>query len=365
MSLRALLVTVLLSILITTSAVVVLSFLFLQEQLFTVFPSELVSQASNSLFVLFTWQGLGIILLTASMMLGLYVLLERLLVSRIRALLKAMTVFAESGERIVLSNTSSTPKEIWELVDVFDKIVEKVEASHKKDLEVSRVKSDFISTAAHQLRTPLTGIRWALEALEKSDLSDELKSLVQNAKDKSHELVSIVGTLLDISAIESGKYKYVFTALDVESVAEEVAKDFSPMAQKALISVYVERGTSNLPKVRADKERIKWILNNLVENAIRYTPEKGSVRIHGEVHGSKLLFMVRDTGIGIGKQDKNNIFERFYRAQNAIAVQTGGNGLGLYIARTVATDHGGDLTFAPNEDGIGTTFTLSLPIAVP
>jgi len=171
-----------------------------------------------------------------------------------------------------------------------------------------------------------------------------------------------VGTLLDISSIESGKYKYAFAPVDLESVAEEVVNDFMPLAQKSKVTLYVEKSGGVVPKVKADRQRIKWILNNLIENAIRYTPADGSVRIMSEQKGSQVYLRVRDTGIGIGTEDKDNIFERFYRAQNAIAVQNGGNGLGLYIARTIATDHGGDLTFASNTEGHGTTFTLSLPV---
>jgi two-component system sensor histidine kinase BaeS len=118
-----------------------------------------------------------------------------------------------------------------------------------------------------------------------------------------------------------------------------------------------------VPAVRADRERIKWVLSNIVENAVRYTPAGGTVQL-GLALGPGIVFIhVRDTGIGIEPKDRSNIFERFYRAENAIAKENAGNGLGLYIARTIATDHGGDLNFKENTDGPGTTFTLSLPIA--
>ncbi len=101
----------------------------------------------------------------------------------------------------------------------------------------------------------------------------------------------------------------------------------------------------------------------LVENAIRYTPASGQVRLTTETTKDRAYVRVRDTGIGIAPQDRGNIFERFYRAPNAIAKENGGNGLGLYIARTIATDHGGDLNFQSNETGPGTVFTLTLPLA--
>ena len=224
------------------------------------------------------------------------------------------------------------------------------------------MKSDFISTAAHQLRTPLTGIRWALEALEKEPLPESQMVLVQNAVSKSKDLVSVVGTLLDISSIESGKYKYTFEPVVLSELVQQVAADFLPLAQETQVSLRYEAPVESIPPVHADRDRIIWVLNNLIENAIRYTPEGGSVSLAVTRTTDRVLVTVRDTGIGIAQEDKNNIFERFYRAGNAIAKENKGSGLGLYIARTIATDHGGDLTFAANTAGPGTTFLLSMPI---
>jgi two-component system sensor histidine kinase BaeS len=123
----------------------------------------------------------------------------------------------------------------------------------------------------------------------------------------------------------------------------------------------LEPSTQVLPPIRADRQQIKWVLNNLIENAIRYTPAGGTVHILLQRAPGRVQVIVRDTGIGITPKDRNNIFERFYRAENAVAKENKGNGLGLYISRTIATDHGGDLNFDANENGPGTTFTLSLP----
>jgi signal transduction histidine kinase len=176
-------------------------------------------------------------------------------------------------------------------------------------------------------------------------------------------LVAIVGTLLDISSIESGKYKYTFanTALDV--LLSEVAENFEQLAQKTNVALYYAKSSTPTPLVKIDRERIKWVLNNLVENAIRYTPAEGSVQLSIETNASLVQIKVKDTGIGIKPEDRGNIFERFYRAGNAIAKENQGNGLGLYIAHNIATDHGGDLDFVANPEGTGTTFILSLPIA--
>ncbi len=294
---------------------------------------------------------------------AIFFFVMRVIVTPIRQLTKAMDAFATNGSRTPLLIPRSTPKEIRALTVTFINLLERVEGAHKHSMENARVKSDFISTAAHQLRTPLTGIRWALEALEQDvNLSEEQKMLVKNAVEKSHAMVSTVGTLLDISSIESGKYRYTFEIVNIDDLLQKTEQDFRHLAQERSVTLEYKPPTKRIPSVRADRTRIQWILNNIIENAIRYTPSGGSVLVFTEMLGENMVLVrVRDTGIGIASGDRSSIFERFYRANNAISKENAGNGLGLYIARTIATDHGGDLNFAANENGVGTTFTLSLP----
>jgi signal transduction histidine kinase len=307
-----------------------------------------------------TYGFLLLILATLVFML-VYLVLNRSVINPIKTITKAMTTFSESSTFTPFQGISFSSAEIRELTNAFVEFTDNVEQVHARDMEISRVKSDFISTAAHQLRTPLTGIRWALEALAKDPLTEQQRALVEDAANKSRDLVAIVGTLLDISSIESGKHKYVFEPIQLEELAEGVTRDFGHQAGERQVSLSFEPCEHPLPKVRADREQIKWILNNLIENAVKYTPEGGTVRISMAQVPDRVQVLVHDTGIGITPKDRNNIFERFYRAENAVAKENKGNGLGLYIARTIATDHGGDLNFAANETGPGTTFTLSLP----
>ena len=285
-----------------------------------------------------------------------------LIVRPLKDICRAMVLFADDGTHTSLPKYTLSPAEIRNFAHIWSSFAVRVEEAHIKDTEMSRVKSDFISTAAHQLRTPLTGIRWALEALEKENITDSQRVLVKSAVDKSHDLVAIVGTLLDITSIESGKYKYDYSMQDIESLITEVATDFLPLAEQGKVALlYTPVG--NLPKVRIDRERMKWVLNNLIENAIRYTPAGGSVQISNVAVSDRVIVQVRDTGIGIKDEDRNNIFERFYRAGNAVAKDNQGNGLGLYIARTIVQDHKGELSFESNKEGPGTTFTLALPLS--
>ncbi len=303
--------------------------------------------------------GIAAVVILAPLFIYLWITIARPL----KGIRNAMSAFAKDGTRLPFTVPSSAPSDVRSLAQSLAALMEGVEKLHKRDAEVSRVKSDFISTAAHQLRTPLTGIRWALEALEKDNITEEQRSLVKSATDKSHELVAIVGTLLDISSIESGKYKYHMEPVNLDALAAEVITDLSPLASLRQVSLSLMHARVAVPPVRADRERMKWVVTNLIENAIRYTPAGGSVTAAIDVASGRVYLMVRDTGIGIAAEDRGNIFERFYRAQNAVAKENQGNGLGLYIARTIATDHGGDLNFAENKEGPGTTFTLTLPTA--
>jgi signal transduction histidine kinase len=323
-----------------------------------------VFQQNRSLLFTFLLIGQGFFLMLSVMAFGAiwYSAFLSLVIRPLSNITNAVQEFEANGAVPLLVATPGSPLEIQKLRAIFHTFAQKVADAHTHDQDMSRVKSDFISTAAHQLRTPLTGIRWALEALEKEPLPEGLHALVASAVTKSHDLVAIVGTLLDISSIESGKYKYTFSPVDITTLVATVVKDFAPLSAEMRVSVAFAQPEVALPQARADEERIKWVLNNLVENAIRYTPAGGSVHVSLGHTPSGLQVLVRDTGIGISAEDKNNIFERFYRAGNAITKENKGNGLGLYIARTIATDHGGDLTFAANAAGPGTLFTLTLPL---
>ena len=361
---------VLLALLLSFSLAVALGFIyfssrFLEKAILGLLPARQIVNNGSSIHLLIFDQFLGVVVVTIIISILMFWIFGAVVARPLKQLVKVMTAFAVDGTSLPAPKLSGSTSEIRALGEAFASFEGRVAEAHKKDTEISRVKSDFISTAAHQLRTPLTGIRWALEALEKENLTEDQKALVKSATDKSHDLVAIVGTLLDISSIESGKYKYTFVLVDLSDLVTEVAQDFMPLAQKGNIELTVEKKSEFVPSVNADRDRIKWVLNNLVENAIRYTPSPGVVRLTIESGPGRVFVRVQDSGIGIEAKDRGNIFERFYRAGNAITKENQGNGLGLYIARTIATDHGGDLNFIENKDGPGTTFILSLPLIQP
>lgn len=365
MSLRSLLALLLLLALSALCGFIYLAVRFQWQEIALLVPQTSVLQFGQaiSLHALLVRDGVLLLVLNMLVCLFLFLLIDRLFIRPVHDLATAMQAFAKYRTLTTLPRFSRATSEMRELADVFVSFTDSVEQVHEKDMDMSRIKSDFISTAAHQLRTPLTAIRWALEALQKENLTEGQQALIKNAADKSTDLVAIVGTLLDITAIESGKYKYHMVSTDVLALVEDVVRDFLPIAQQSKVTLYLEKDGTRIPAVPLDRDRIKWVLNNLVENALKYTPAEGTVRVSVALDGALVRIHVRDTGIGIPSADRSNIFERFYRAGNAITKENKGNGLGLYIARSIATDHGGQLSFAENQGGVGTTFTLSLPVA--
>jgi len=321
-----------------------------------VLPPEFQQQLSDIII------GQGFITIVTFLVLAIIIvfLFEQFVVRPLDLLSKVIAQFGSGMKAADIPQPKGTPHEINHIFTTFGEMASHVEEAHLRDAEMSRVKSDFISTAAHQLRTPLTGIRWALEAMEKEDLEEGKMAVVKDALEKNKQLIQIVRTLLDVSAIESGRYNYKFAPTSLPQLIEETIEQLQEHATRQQVQVYFEVPKYS-PDVKADKERLRWVLINLLENAIRYTPPKGTVTVSLEPTKDRVFVSVHDTGIGIADNERNNIFERFYRGKEAAKMQNGGNGLGLYIARNVVRDHGGDLDFKSNEAGIGTTFFFSIP----
>ena len=227
-----------------------------------------------------------------------------------------------------------------------------------------RSKSEFVTVASHQLRGPITDITWALESLANagSELSDTNKAIVDNALLASHGLLRRIEDLLNIAKIEEGGFGYSFAETDVVDFIGKVLADVLPAAKKAGVKLYFDRPAHGLPKVTIDAKQLSLSLVNILENAIRYNIANGEVIVKVDQVADKpfVAVSVKDTGIGIPPEDMQKLFAKFYRAENAIKLQTEGSGLGLYIARSIVTAHGGEI-WVESELGRGTTITFTLP----
>ena len=224
------------------------------------------------------------------------------------------------------------------------------------------IRRDFVANVSHELKTPLTVIGGFAETLADEDLpADQRHRFIETIQAHAQRMQRIVDDLLDISRIESGGWRPDPVPIDAAAAAREVVAALQDVAVSKRVTMEV-RPHESAPAVRADPTALRQILSNLVENAIRYTPEGGSVTVFTEPDSNGVRIGVRDTGVGIAPEHLPRIFERFYRVDPARARGAGGTGLGLAIVRHLVEAHGGRVR-AESAIGRGTTVTAFFPSA--
>ncbi len=231
--------------------------------------------------------------------------------------------------------------------------------------EVDELKSNFISVVAHQLRTPLSGIKWTINMIlngEMGELNTEQKSFLMKSYESNDRMITLVNDMLGADRIESDKLRYQFIPTKISDLLDNLLYEMLPMANKKNLHIEFSNRDIDLPKVYVDSEKMRAALQNLLENAIRYTPNGGKIDISFQVISGFLEISIKDTGIGIPKDQAKNIFNRFFRAQNAIKMETDGSGLGLFITKAIVEKHGGRIWFESDLDK-GSNFHFTIPIA--
>jgi signal transduction histidine kinase len=226
-----------------------------------------------------------------------------------------------------------------------------------------QMKSDFVSFVTHQLRTPLSGVKWMLElAMDAKDNPEEMQSFVQDARISTERLIRLVNDLLDVSRLERGKLKITPEYIDLADLTKGVLSEMAPLFQEKQLTFSLQ-APENLPKPYVDVQLLRQIVLNLLSNSMKYTPLKGNIKIQIKPESDLLRWEIKDTGIGIPKADLSKLFEKFYRAGNVLAVETEGTGLGLYLVRLIVERFGGNV-WCESEEGVGSTFVFTLPLAV-
>ena len=224
------------------------------------------------------------------------------------------------------------------------------------------MKSQFLATASHQLRTPMTSILAFSELLTSRDVPASRKERwIGQIHEQADRMITTINTMLNVSQIEAGRLDLQMEDFDAAEVFDSVIRDLSVNADHRLEM----RVNARLSRIRADKHRFRQVVENLVDNAMKYTPENGVIRITAEKHRDGLVdFAVSDSGPGVPRDEQEHLFTPFYRVPGAATDKVSGTGLGLYIARSIAELHGGDV-WVESAPGAGSSFHFTFPSSAP
>jgi len=226
------------------------------------------------------------------------------------------------------------------------------------------IQSDFVSLSSHQLRTPLSAIKWYVEMLlsqKQGKLTEKQLLYLQQISRSNERAINLVNDLLDVSRIQEGQIHLELRPAKIEAVVEETIDNLQNLIKNKNITINFEIINGPLPPIVTDREKLKRIVSNVLSNAMHYSQQGGRVRVTVEKNTEHVLLKVADSGVGIPAADQPKMFSKFFRSQNVIKLAPDGTGLGLFISKSLMDAMGGQLAFDSHE-GRGTTFYLKLPV---
>lgn len=229
---------------------------------------------------------------------------------------------------------------------------------------VEKMKSEFVSLAAHQLRTPLSTMKWIMRMIldeEMGTINKEQKEFLEDSYQANERMIYLISDLLNVARIEEGRFLYELTPLNIQEMIESIVSFFESDASRRKVKVEFKKPRKKMPEIMLDSEKIKIAIENLVDNAIRYSLPGGKVTIAIKQNEKQLEVFVKDSGVGIPKNQQSRIFTKFFRGNNVMRMDTEGNGLGLYITKNIIESHEGKIWFESKLKE-GTTFYFKLPI---
>jgi two-component system, OmpR family, phosphate regulon sensor histidine kinase PhoR len=228
---------------------------------------------------------------------------------------------------------------------------------------LERMRQEFVANASHELKTPLTAIKGFVETLLEGAIDDPKhnREFLETIQEQSNRLMRLIEDLLDLSAIEAKRVEYRFEPTVVSDVIERIFKGLEPMAKAKKVRL-INQLASDLPRVRADREKLGQILMNLIDNGIKFNKPDGTVRLSAQIKNGFLEVTVADTGMGIATEDLPRVFERFFRTDRSHSHDIAGTGLGLAIVKHLVENHQGKAA-ADSRLGEGSTFRFTLPLA--
>jgi len=307
----------------------------------------------------------GFIVLAMLAIIGgtLFFVLNAFVLSPVRKLHSSMQKVAKENFEVRLPKGPAN--EIGDLFDAFNDMTRRLKEAKEREELVSRMKSEFLSIAAHQLRTPLSAMKWMLSLALEGDvgkLTEQQKTLFQRGYQMNERLIHLVSDLLDVTRIEEGRFGFRPEEVSLEDLVGRTVHSFISFAKERNIDLSFESPSISLPKVQADLDRIGIVLQNLVENAIQYTLPGGKVKVSIIEQGRQFLQVsVSDTGVGIPAEHLPFLYDKFSRGRNVVHMYTEGTGLGLYITKNIIEAHHGKI-WVESKEGEGSIFFFTLPI---
>lgn len=229
---------------------------------------------------------------------------------------------------------------------------------------IEKMKSEFVSLTAHQLRTPLSAMKWTMKMLldeELGKINEEQREFLENNYESNERMISLINDLLNVTRIEEGRFLYDLIPTDLEETIKSITDSYEEEAKRKKIKLVFKKPVKKIPEIMLDSDKIKMAIENLVDNAVRYTLSGGEVTISLKQVEKTVEFSIEDTGVGILKKQKARIFSKFFRGTNVMKMDTEGSGLGLYITKNIIDAHGGKIWFESELDK-GAKFYFQLPI---
>lgn len=244
-----------------------------------------------------------------------------------------------------------------------DDELKKIKAENDELKNINLVKSDLISISAHQLRTSLSASKWILQMFLDKDLgplSNEQENFIRKAYESTERMITLTNDMLTLNHTEDAIFSFNFQSVDLTDLLEQTIFEFYGESHKKEIELIFLKPSTAIPVISIDKEMIRVVLQNLIENSIKYSKEHGKVVISLSNTPEGVEISVRDAGIGIAPADQIHIFEKFYRTENAKQKDAIGSGLGLYTTKKIVEHHKGKIWFESTDKG--TTFFVVLPL---
>jgi len=283
--------------------------------------------------------------------------------SKTGLVLNSITLLFTSAIGIVLIR--SVKKEVRQRKEI-ENLAKKLEQANIRLKQLDKLKSEFVSIASHQLRSPITAISGYASLMREGDygiLTEKMREPVERIEESARMMASSIEDYLNVSRIESGNMKYNLSDFNLPEQAEHISDDLRAEALKSGLIILFKKRVTGRGTVHADIGKVQQIIHNLLNNAIKYTP-KGTITIfvHDDKKAKKIFVDIIDTGMGMGIETLHSIFQKFERGDSANAINIKGTGLGLYVALKMAEAMGGNITAHSDGEGKGSVFTLELPL---